>query len=373
MRILFTGGGTGGHIYPLIAVMRDIKRLAEQERVLDLELFYMGPKEYGADTLRDEEVYVIITPSGKLRNYFSVMNFLDFFKTAYSLVKAFFAMFFIMPDVIFSKGGYGALPAVCAAWLFRIPLIIHESDTVPGRVNRFSARFAKRIGIAFPAAQDYFPKEKTAFVGIPIRRRILGGNRDEAKNAFNIYTDLPVVGVMGASQGSQKINRAILDILRELTDEYEVAHQTGENNFEDIRGQAGVILESANKSRYRAFGIMDESEMRDFYLVSDIIVSRASATSIYEIAAWGKPSIMIPLRIATQDHQTRNAYEYASEGACIVIEENNLTPHILLAEIHKIVKDPERKKRMSEAAVRFSRVDSSEIIARELLKVGLHE
>jgi len=373
MRILFTGGGTGGHFFPVIAIARELKRIAEEERILDLELFYMGPDDFGEEILKEEMVIPIKVPAGKIRTYASLANLLDVFKTGLGIIYAIWKMFFIMPDVIFSKGGYGALPAVAASIFWRIPLIIHDSDAVPGRVNIFSARFAARIGIAFANAEDYFPKEKTALVGIPIRKRILGGIREEAKESLNIFSSLPVAAFIGASQGAQKINEAVLAVLKELTDEFEIVHQTGAKNYEEVKGEAGVIFENGgHKERYHPFGFFREAELRDFYHAADLIVSRAGASSIYEIAAWGKPSILIPLRIAAQNHQHKNAYEYASYGACVVIEEANLTPHILLAEIKKLLGDPEKMKKMGEAAQRFARIDAAEVIAREVLKMGLH-
>ncbi|MBI3274010.1 MAG: UDP-N-acetylglucosamine--N-acetylmuramyl-(pentapeptide) pyrophosphoryl-undecaprenol N-acetylglucosamine transferase [Candidatus Colwellbacteria bacterium] len=372
MRILFTGGGTGGHIFPIVAIIRELKRIAEEERILDLEIFYMGPDDFAKKGLAEEEVFSLFIKTGKWRRYFSFANVLDVFITVQAILRALWNMFFIMPDAVFSKGGYGALPAVAAAWILKIPLIIHESDAVPGRVNLMSRRFAKRIAIAFPGAKSFFPKEKTAFTGVPIRKRILGGNKDEARDTFGIFSANPVIGIMGSSQGAQKINNAVLGILKELTDEFEILHQTGEKNYEGVAEESHVILESGNKEQYHPVGFMDEGTMRDFYCISDLIISRASATSIFEIAAWGKPSIIIPLRNAAQGHQRENAYEYAAEGACAVIEEENLSPHILFAEIKKVFGDSEGKKKMGEAAQRFSRIDSAEVIARELLKMGLH-
>ena len=371
MRILFTGGGTGGHFFPLIAVIRELKTIAEKQYILNLELYYMGPDGFGEELLGQEQVAVIPVLSGKLRRYFSLQNILDLGRLGIGIVQALWNFFLIMPDVVFSKGGYGALPAVLAAFIFRIPLIIHESDAVPGRVSRFSARFAKRIGVGFGGSFKYFSREKTAMVGIPIRKRILGGSRDEAKENLNIFSQLTVIGIIGASQGSQKLNEAVLGVLKEITDEYEIVHQTGERNFEAVSDEAKVILEFAHKERYHPFGFLDESGLRDFYQACDLIVSRASS-SIFEIAAWGKPSILVPLENAAQDHQRKNAYEYAGTGAAIVIEEGNLTPHVLLGEIKKLVLNPEKRKRMGEAAQQFARVDAGEIIAQEILKLGVH-
>lgn len=373
MRILFTGGGSGGHVTPIIAVIRELKQIAAREQILDLQLFYAGPDDnFAKDFLRDEEIVFIPIASGKLRNYFAFKNVIDFFKLAVGILQAFWNLFLIMPDVIFSKGGYGALPAVIAAAVFRIPLIVHESDAVPGKVNRFSARFASRIGIAFSGAADFFPPEKTAAVGIPVRKHIFGGRREEAKDRLDLFSDAPVIGIIGASQGSQKINEAVLGVLKELTNEFEILHQTGDKNHEGVEGEAKIILESGKSERYHSFPFLDEARLRDFYAASDLIVARAGATTIFEIAAWGKPSILIPLRNAAQDHQRKNAYEYAGGEAAVIIEEANLSPHILLAEIKKILSSPDQMKKMSEAAQRFARIDSAEVVAREILKLGIH-
>lgn len=375
MRILFTGGGSGGHQYPIIAVLREIQRIAEEERILNLEFFYIGPDDFGGDFLkglRQEGVLPVKIRCGKWRQYFSLANFFDVFNVAIGVLQAIWNMYLILPDIIFSKGGYGAFPAVFAAKIFRIPVVMHESDAIPGKVSLYTAKFAKRIGVAFQHAIAFFPKEKTALIGVPIRKRLLGGNIAEAKEELNIYSNFPVVGVIGASQGSQKINDAITDVLKELTTEFEVVHQTGAANLEGIKQESQVIFEFGHKERYHPFGFLDEATLREFYTASDLIVARAGASTIYEIAAWGKPSILIPLANAAQDHQRKNAYDYAATGAAIVVEEANLTPHILLAEIRKILGDPEHIKKMKEAAQKFSRIDAAELIAREILKLGLH-
>lgn len=376
MRILFAGGGTGGHFFPILAVLREIKRVAEDERILDLELFYMSPDNFGGRLLDEEGVVRIRVFSGKWRRGSSLLGILqnaaDAARLAIGAVQAVWNMFLIMPDAVFSKGGYGALPAVLAAALFRIPIVIHESDAVPGKVNQFSARFASRIGIAFPQVGRYFPRDKVALIGIPIRRRILGGRADDAREAFNIFSALPVIGIIGASQGAVSLNDTALGIIKELTEKYEVVHQAGEKNIAEVREEASVILEFSRKERYRAFGFLDETGMRDFYAVCDLVISRAGASSIFEIAAHGIPVIIVPLPHAAQNHQWENAYAYAAAGAAVIVEEVNLTPHILLAEIKKLMDDPDKMKEMSESARAFARADSAELIAREILKLGVH-
>ena len=373
MRILFAGGGTGGHFFPVIAIARELKQIAEDEQILDLELYYMGPDDFGKEIIKAEEIFFFHVGTGKMRRYVSILNFFDIFKTFFGILKGVWKVFLIMPDVVCSKGGYGAVPAVVGAILFRIPLIIHESDSIPGTVNKLSARFATRVGIAFSSAAVFFPKEKTAIVGIPIRKRILGGNIIQAKESLSIFSDLPVIGIIGASQGSQKINDAVLGTLKDLAEEFEILHQTGEKNFEEVKGEGSVTLEFGHREHYHPVGFLDEQLMREFYSASDLIISRAGASSIFEIAAWAKPAILIPLLNSAQEHQLKNAYDYASVGAAEIIEEENLTPHILLGEIKKLIQNKDVMRRMSEAAQRFSRIDAAEIIARELLRLGLHK
>lgn len=376
MRILFAGGGTGGHFFPLLATIREIKRVGEDERILDLEFFYMSPDNFGSRLLDEEGVVRIRVLAGKWRRAASfpdtMRNIGDAFRLGIGVAQAIWNMFLIMPDVVFSKGGWGALPAVLAAILFRIPIVIHESDAVPGKVNQFSARFASRIGIAFPDAARYFPAGKTALVGIPIRRRILAGRRDDAYESFGIFSGLPVIGLIGASQGAVSLNDTLLGIVKDLAEHYEVIHQTGEKNIAEVREEASVILEFHHKERYRAVGFLDETGMRDFYAACTLVISRAGASSIFEIASHGIPAIVVPLPHAAQNHQWANAYAYAAAGAAVIVEEVNLTPHILLAEIKKLMDDADKLKKMGEAARAFARVDSAELIAREILKLGVH-
>ncbi|MDP3710455.1 MAG: UDP-N-acetylglucosamine--N-acetylmuramyl-(pentapeptide) pyrophosphoryl-undecaprenol N-acetylglucosamine transferase [bacterium] len=372
MRILLAGGGTGGHFFPLIALAREIRVIAEKNLIVDLDLYYLGALDQEkSQTLKKEGLIEIKVLTGKWRRYFSLENFLDIFKFFLGILQSLWHFFVIMPDVVFSKGGYGALPAVIGAVIFRIPLMVHESDAIPGKVNQWSARFADKVGVAFAGAADFFPKEKTALVGIPLRKKLLSGSPVSAKENLNITSGLPVLGFVGGSQGAQKINDALLGILKELAGEFEIIHQCGEKNLSDVKSEAEVILNPDLKNHYHLFGFMNEEEIRDFYAAADLIISRASS-SIMEIAASGKPSILIPLSGAAQDHQRKNAYEYSRVGACLIVEETNLTPHVLLRDITKLISDKEKIKQMSDAAKNFARLDSAEIIAREILGLAVH-
>lgn len=371
MRILFTGGGSGGHFFPIIAIAREIKEIAEERRMLDIELFYIGPETEGDSVLKKEEIVVSHILAGKIRRYHSLENIVDIVKTIIGVIQALWRVFKLTPDVVFSKGGYGSFPVLFASRLYRLPIIIHESDIIPGRVSRWAAKFAKRIAVSFEKTAAEFPEGKVAVTGNPIRKRLLGGNLGEAKEEFRVFSSKPVIVILGGSQGSQTLNNTILSILKELVYKYEVIHQTGMKNYEEVLNQAKVLLEG-RIDNYHCYPFLSEGQLRDAYLLASFVISRSGASSIFETAAWGKPAIMIPLKNSAQDHQRENAYEYSRAGAAIVIEETNLTPHLLLHEIDKILNDKERMKQMSESAQGFARINGTKIIAEEILKLGLH-
>src|SRR3989344_331522 len=369
MRILFTGGGTGGHFFPVIAIARELRRIADENRLLDVDLYYIGPNDYGRELMLREDIITETVSAGKVRRYFAWQNFSDFFRTFWGILQAFVKLFRIMPDVVFSKGGYGSFPVLLSARIYRLPVMIHESDAVPGVITRWSAKFARRIGVAFPKTQSLFPPEKTAVVGNPIRKRLLGGIRTEARDSFSIFTQKPVVLVLGGSQGAGAIHSTILAGLKNFVSDFELIHQTGMEHFADVSQRSLVILDSATKGLYHPYAFLDETHMREAYAASDIIISRASST-IFEIAAAGKPSILIPLPSAAQDHQRENAYEYSRAGGAIVIEQNNATPNLVRHTLLRVFESPDELQKMREAAERFARVDSAEIIAREILSLA---
>lgn len=371
MRILLTGGGSGGHFYPILAVIRALKKISEEEKFVDMDLIYVSDDPFSERLLKEGGVNFVSVPAGKIRSYFSLFNFTDIFKTAWGILRAVVYIFWQMPDVIFAKGGYASFPALVAARIFRIPVIIHESDAVPGKVNRWAGKFANRVAISYPESAKYFPESKTALTGNPVRSRILGGNLEEARSVFG-YEDLPTVLFLGGSQGAQKINDVLIDMLPEILKEAKIIHQCGKNNFDDVSKRTSVVLDKNQfKNRYKLFAFMDEDILRNAALVSTLIVSRSGAGAVFEIAAWAKPSILIPITGSAQNHQRANAYAYARTGGAVVIEEGNLAPHILLAEIRKLLADKSRLEKMSLLAKSYAKTDASEVLARQIILLAL--
>ncbi|MSU55393.1 MAG: UDP-N-acetylglucosamine--N-acetylmuramyl-(pentapeptide) pyrophosphoryl-undecaprenol N-acetylglucosamine transferase [Candidatus Taylorbacteria bacterium] len=374
MKILFTGGGTGGHFYPIIAVAEAINKTVKEKRLLPPEFYYMAPEPYDSRALFNTGIKFVSMPAGKMRHYFSLLNFLDLFKTAVGIIKSLWKVFKIYPDVIFGKGGYASFPALFAGKLFGIPVVIHESDSIPGRVNLWAAKFAHDIAVSYPEAARYFPTGKTAYTGNPLRVEILNLQTEGAHEFLKLEKSIPTIFVLGGSQGSERINRTILDVLPGLVEKYQIIHQTGKNNFLEVSGAADVILTgNVNKDRYKPFDYLNDLGMKMAAGAATFVVSRAGST-IFEIAAWGLPSIIIPLDEAISHDQTKNAFNYARSGAALVVEEVNLTPNILLSEINRLMDNQELLKRMSEGAKSFSRLDAADVIGRKLLEIGLsHE
>ncbi|MDB5224917.1 MAG: UDP-N-acetylglucosamine--N-acetylmuramyl-(pentapeptide) pyrophosphoryl-UDP N-acetylglucosamine [Candidatus Adlerbacteria bacterium] len=374
MKILFTGGGTGGHFYPIIAVAEAINDLTREEHLVEPTMYYAAPDPYDREALVTQNITYVYTSAGKTRRYFSILNFFDGFKTAWGIVWSVFRTFFLYPDVVFGKGGYASFPTLLAARLFGIPVIIHESDAVPGRVNKWAGKFAIKVAVSYPEAAEFFPKEKVAFTGNPVRRAALIPAREGAFEFLKLDRELPVLLVLGGSQGAQAINEVILDALPLLVEKYQIIHQTGAANLDEVKSRAKVNLEkSLHPERYQPFGYLNDIAMRMAAGVATLVISRAGST-IFEVAAWGTPSIIIPLPGAAEDHQTKNAFSYARAGACSVVDQNNLTPGLLVAEIARMLGDKTLMQHMGQSAHAFSRPDAAKAIAKALLDIGLsHE
>lgn len=375
MRILFAGGGSGGHFYPIIAVAREIRKIADDEGIVKVDMVFYSTALADSElvTLRQEDIRYCWVPTGKVRRYFSFLNFSDLFKTLAGIVKAIWSIYLNIPDVVFAKGGYASFPALLAARLFNIPVIVHESDTVPGKVNKWASSFARRIAISFPESAQFFPEEeKTAFTGHPVRTSVLRGNKEAAYNIFGFTKELPVILITGGSQGAKKLNDIFLDIAPRVVEFAQVIHQTGPKIYESVRKRAAVVLEkSPYASRYHSYGFLNEADLRDALAISTIAVSRPGAGSVFYLAASEVPAILVPIPDSAQDHQRSNAYSYARAGAAQVMEEENLTGNLLLAEIKRLLENPERITEMKKSAAAFSRPDAARQIAREIINLAL--
>jgi UDP-N-acetylglucosamine:LPS N-acetylglucosamine transferase len=300
------------------------------------------------------------------------------FKTCVGVASALMVLFRLYPDVVVSKGGYGSMPTVIAARWLRIPVVIHESDAKPGRANLFAAKFATNIAISFESAAAYFPagvQKKIARTGIPIRKALTRVESEGARQYLALETNVPTVLILGGSQGSMKINESVLSSLPSLVSFANVIHQTGQAHFKNVEAIARVVLaKDPHASRYHPFNYLSEISLQRAAGIADVIVSRAGSGTIAEIGLWKKPAILIPIPESVSHDQRSNAYAYARTGAAIVLEEENLTPHILASEVRRISNDPELAKRMAAGAAGFTDPDAARILANAVLSIALaHE
>lgn len=378
MTIVFTGGGSGGHFYPIIAIAEAVRDLVREKRLVDPTLYYLAPTPFDEKALFGNGMVYVKIRAGKMRRYRSFRNITDAFITLSGTLSALLVLFRLYPDVIVSKGGYGSVPTTLAARILRIPVIIHESDAKPGRANLLAASYATKIAISFDSAAKYFPKKvqsRIARTGIPIRKALMRTETEGARQYLGLEDGIPTVLILGGSQGALTINEAVISALPDLVAFANIIHQTGPTHFDHIAGVAKVALEgNPHAGRYHPFDYLSELSLQRAAGVADVIISRAGSGTIAEIGLWKKPAVLIPIPEAVSHDQRTNAYAFARTGAAVVLEEDNLTPHLLASETRSIATDPARAKSMGESAAGFTDPNAARTIATAALTIALsHE
>lgn len=374
MKIVFTGGGTGGHFYPIIAVVEAMRDIMKDQKLIEPEMYFLAPDPYNKGMLFDQNITYKKVMAGKIRRYASIWNFFDVFKLAIGTLKAIWTVFWIYPDIIVSKGGYGSVPVVTAGRLLGIPILIHESDSKPGRANLYAGKFATKIAVSYPEAGKFFNSKKVAWTGNPVRQEILLPVKEGAHKYLELDENVPVLFVLGGSQGAQRINEVIIDALPELIKKYQIIHQTGTNNYNEVTRMANVgIGMSEYRARYKPFAYLNDLAMRMSAGAADLVITRAGST-LFEIANWHIPSIIIPINQEVSHDQHSNAFTYARNGAGAVIEENNLTDTVLMNEIERILENKDLYNDMVEGTKEFSKPEAAKLIAREIFEIMIkHE
>ncbi len=366
IRIVLTGGLSGGHTFPLIAVARAIRERAG----VPVSFLYLGSEgQFEGSSMSAEGIPMKGILSGKIRRYFSLMNLIDPFKVPIGFMQSLIHLFSFMPDAVFAKGGSVSVPVCLAAWVLRIPIVIHDSDAVAGRANRLLSRFASRIAIAYPSAQEFFPAGKTALTGNPVRNEILQGDARRADERFGLSPEKPVVLVLGGSQGAKSLNKAVIRMLPELLPEAQVVHQVGETNYEEAVTLAGEVGVKAGYGGYVPVPFLGPQDLADIMTRADLVISRAGAGSIAELAACGKTSILVPLPTAANDEQRKNAYDVARFGGALVLEEGNLGEHLFFSEVDSILKNSDLRADMARKIRSFHNPEAANMIADGVLSL----
>lgn len=341
LKILLTGGGTAGHIWPIIAISES---LMTNKRT---QILYVGSHSGPEGEIANRfGVPFRSIQVGKWRPYISFSNLWDLFKTTIGLIQSYFLFVFYKPDVVFAKGGYVTFPIIYWTKVFKIPLIIHESDLVMGKANKWIASYAAKICLGFPVQyyQDLnkIDMKKLVYTGTPVR--------SEFYDKIAISKEKPTILITGGGQGSQKINDVVSEILPELVKKYDVYHVCGEKNFENLKNKI-------NDPNYHLIGF--SLDMPTLLRNTDLIVTRAGANTLAEISALSKASILIPLFSAQNDHQNENAKIYQKQNAAVVISEKNLTASSLLSIINRLMEDDEFRKLLGHHSQEFARHEAT--------------
>ena len=323
-KIVLTGGGTAGHVTPNLALLPELKKR-------DFDILYIGGKNgMEAELAGAAGISYRGISTGKLRRYFDLKNFTDPFR----VIKGFFDAVGIIrsyrPDIVFSKGGFVAVPVTAAAWVCRVPVISHESDMTPGLANRLAAPFVKKICCNFPETAAMLPKNKAVLTGSPIREELLKGNRDRGLELLGFGDGKPVLMMIGGSLGAQRINKVLRADLKELLRVFDIVHICGKGNLEPS-------LEETEG--YRQFEFVS-TELKDIFAAADIVISRAGANSICELLALKKPNLLIPLSAAaSRGDQILNAGSFEKQGFSMVLREEEMNEDSLVEAVLKLWSD----------------------------------
>jgi UDP-N-acetylglucosamine--N-acetylmuramyl-(pentapeptide) pyrophosphoryl-undecaprenol N-acetylglucosamine transferase len=360
MKVLIAGGGTGGHVYPGIAVAEQLKRMRPEDQVV-----FVGTQR-GLEAQAVPEagfpIHFIWTRGLPRRAWWRWPGAL--FANAIGLLQAFWVVLVERPDVVLGTGGYVSGPLSLAARALGRPLLLQEQNSVPGLANRWLARIADEVHLSFVEARSYFERKDNLKVsGNPIRDHILSGDRASALREFGLEAGKPTVFIFGGSRGAHRINEAALDALRRLRGRVDVQFilQTGR---EDHDWAKGVVEQEGLPARVLPY----LRRIHQAYAVADLVVCRSGAMTLAEIAACGVPSILVPYPHAAHDHQAVNAANLVDRGAAAMIPDRELTGERLAKEIAHFLSDRQALSRMSANARTFARPDAAERIVRSLVR-----
>jgi UDP-N-acetylglucosamine--N-acetylmuramyl-(pentapeptide) pyrophosphoryl-undecaprenol N-acetylglucosamine transferase len=375
MRVIVTGGGTGGHVSPALAAIEELRRRSAEGHY-PLDLLYIGSAGNIEERLvKQSGVDFVPVSTGKLRRYFSLKTVVDAVRIPLGILQAARHVTRFRPDVVLSTGGYVSIPAVVAAGLRHIPVIVHEQTVTTGLANKLSMPFAKIVAISFESSRSHFPGKQVVVTGNPVRSFILTGNAARAEARFGLIPGLPVVYVTGGVQGARAINRAVGAALGEILRVCQVIHQcgAGDGSGGDISWLKDIAADLSPdlRSRYHVQEYVGP-ELADVFAVTSLVVGRAGAGTLAELCAVGKPSILVPLPGAANDEQRQNALTLEEQGAAVMLEQKNMTPQTLAVRIRELLGDDCRLAAMAGAAKALGKPNAAKDLADLVVQFGLH-
>ncbi len=320
-RIVFTGGGTAGHVTPNIALIPKLKSLG-------YDIHYIGSYEgIERKLIEDYRIPYYGISTGKLRRYFDIKNFSDPFRVIKGFMEAKKVLKTLKPDIVFSKGGFVSVPVVRAASSLKIPCIIHESDMTPGLANSLCIPVAQKVCCNFPETLQKLPEEKAVLTGSPIRTELTKGSKEKGLSMCGFHGGKPVIMVIGGSLGAAGINTLVREALPKLLEDFQIVHICGKEKIDNL------LLSTEG---YKQFEYVKE-DLKDLFAMADIVISRAGANAICELLALRKPSLLIPLPArASRGDQILNAKSFEAQGFAMVADEDYLTAVTLTEKVHEL-------------------------------------
>jgi UDP-N-acetylglucosamine--N-acetylmuramyl-(pentapeptide) pyrophosphoryl-undecaprenol N-acetylglucosamine transferase len=389
LRILVTGGGTGGHTLPAIATIDAVRSVVKEERMDLTPVFLYVGSEAGLEVRLSEKAGVdfVAIATGKLRRMsnpvrmLSRQNVRDAFRVPLGFGQALAILRKFRPAVLFSTGGYVSIPAVFAAWMLKVPILMHEQTVQIGLANRWSAHVAQRIALSFEDAAGELSVEdrrKSFVTGSIVRDLVTTGDGSRARERYGFVADLeslPVVFVTGGAQGSSIINKAVQDALERLTSRCCIIHQCGNQTIGDAPietalKEAAVRLPNNLASRYYVTAFVGD-EISDIYALASLVVGRSGAGTVSEVCAAGKAALFIPLVPTGGDEQTKNADRLKALGAAVTLTQNELSGDRLADLVLRLVDTPDELAEMGQRAKAQYRPDAPVALARAVIALGI--
>lgn len=388
MKILVVGGGSGGHVTPVVAVVREILKVRPRAKIefWTDKKYYKNARKITIENGLDIKIRKVV--AGKLRRYTNftfitylqnfdvvIKNVIDFFKTIGGLFQSFFRLIANRPDVIFLKGGYVCLPVGVVAHLLRIPYVIHDSDAAPGLTNRVLAKHATKIATGMPLEYYNYPEERAEWTGIPISEEFSPATEAKQralKKELGFDEKKPLIVVTGGSQGAQHINEAMREILPQVLKISSVMLVAGRERYPEMLDLKDyeVWEEGELKTNFRI--IEFSAEMYKLFGAADIVVSRAGASTMTELSSMAKAVIMVPNEKLPGYHQVKNAAAYEKANAAVVVADDKMheDPELLLKAIRRLINHPEEREEISKNLKKFSKDNAAENLANTVISVA---
>ena len=367
IKVVLTGGGTAGHVYPVLDFWQEFKsRFPDRE----IKVLYIGSKGGPEKRIvKNQKIEFRAIYAGKWRRYFDWQNFGDIFKVFAGFWQSLYYLLRFRPGLVLAKGGYVTVPVGWAAWILRIPIILHESDATMGLSNRILFPFAKIVAVAFPPT-SYYPikfREKMIWAGLPIRKDLLNFIQDQARIGLGLGRTLPILLVMGGSQGAQFINQLIYQEKTRLLENMEIIHLVGKANILEAKKEK-ASLPPILRVRYHVFGFLDK-KMGDVLGLADLVVARCGANTIFELAATEKPAILIPYYYSASAHQEKNADLLRRKKAAIILYQDRIESQTLAKNILALMADQNKREILSHRIAKFYKSNAAEIVAEQMENV----